>query len=115
IRQPLRLLPRRLLHRPCPGARQRRQRPSRQPRHELRRLQPAQVRLELETAAGAGRMTGEQWIEVCNWDKFQHYKDRDPYFIKNYTALVHDENYRELTAAERGLLHGIWLEYANSH
>ena len=60
-------------------------------------------------------MSGELWIEVVNWGKFQHYKDRNPNWIKNYTELLHDPNYLELSAGERAILHGLWLEYALSH
>ena len=56
----------------------------------------------------------EIWIEVRNWRKFQHYHDRVPTWIKNNLELMHDDNYRELTMAERGVLHGIWLEYASA-
>jgi len=48
------------------------------------------------------------------WDEFQHYKDRDPAWIKNYTRLLADENYLALTLRQRGILHGVWLLYAAS-
>jgi hypothetical protein len=54
------------------------------------------------------------WIIVPNWRRFQHYGDRRPAWIKNYTALLHDDDYLALTLAQRGLLHGIWLMYAAS-
>ena len=60
-------------------------------------------------------MSDELWIEVVNWDKFQHYHDRNPNWVKNYTELLHDPNYLELSAGERAILHGLWLEYALSH
>ena len=49
------------------------------------------------------------YIYVTNWDKFQHYRDRRPSWIKNYTELLRDAEYLELSFADRGLLHGIWL------
>lgn len=58
-----------------------------------------------------------EWIVIPNWDGptgFQHYKDRNPKWIKNYTELMSDEDYLALTLAERGVLHGLWLEYASS-
>lgn len=55
------------------------------------------------------------WIVIPNWDRFQHYKNRDPTWIKNYVSLLHDPAYAELTWAQRGILHAIWLEYAASH
>lgn len=57
-------------------------------------------------------MADGQWIVVPNWDKFQHYKHRNPPWIKNYTALLHKDEYLDLSLADRGLLHGIWLMYA---
>jgi hypothetical protein len=56
----------------------------------------------------------DEWIVVPNWKCFQHYGwARHPAWIKNYTALLRKEEYLELTLAERGLLHGIWLAYAD--
>jgi hypothetical protein len=54
----------------------------------------------------------ELWIVVRNWERFQHYGNRRPGWIKTYTALLHDHNYRSLSGRHRGLLHGIWLLYA---
>ena len=59
-------------------------------------------------------MNGETWIIVRNWERFQHYKDRDPYFIKLYTELQHDHNWLALTGHQRAVLVGIWLEYASA-
>ncbi len=63
-------------------------------------------------------MSDDRWIWIPNWDGptgFQHYKDRDPKWIKCYTRLLSKDEYMELTFAERGLLLSIWLEYARSH
>jgi len=57
----------------------------------------------------------DEWIIVPNWDKFQHYKDRDAPWIKLYRELLHKREFLDLTAAERGLLLVIWLEYASSN
>jgi hypothetical protein len=61
------------------------------------------------------------YIEIPNWDGtddpkagFQHYKDRDPKWIKSYTRLLAKDEYLQLTLRQRGLLHGIWLAYASS-
>lgn len=56
----------------------------------------------------------EQWIVVRNWEKFQHYRDRHPTWIKVYTELLDDPAYLGLTWVQRGLLHGLWLWYAMS-
>ncbi|MCR4339132.1 MAG: hypothetical protein NUW01_04500 [Gemmatimonadaceae bacterium] len=56
----------------------------------------------------------ERWIVITNWAKFQHYKDRRPPWIKNYIELLARDEYLELSGARRGLLHGLWLAYAQS-
>lgn len=61
------------------------------------------------------------YIEIPNWAGeddaragFQHYKHRDPKWIKNYTRLLAKDEYLALTLRQRGLLHGIWLAYASA-
>ncbi len=56
----------------------------------------------------------ELYIHVERWDEFQHYKNRDPLWIKSYTRLLYDRRYIGLSFRMRGLLHGIWLLYAAS-
>jgi hypothetical protein len=62
----------------------------------------------------------ERWIVIPHWhgkngkDGFQHYRDRDPVWVKAYTRLMRDDDYLRLTLAERGLLLGLWLEYAST-
>ena len=58
-------------------------------------------------------MSYSAWITIPNWDEFQHYRDRRPYWIKNYTALLHKDEYTDLHVITRGLLHWIWLAYAD--
>lgn len=36
-------------------------------------------------------------IEITGWDKLQHFKDRDPIWIKLYRALRHNRRWRRLT------------------
>jgi len=57
----------------------------------------------------------EQWIVIPNWDKFQHYRDRDPVWIKTYTSLLSNPDYEALSLAARGTLHGLWMLYARAH
>jgi hypothetical protein len=59
-------------------------------------------------------MNSGDWIVVPNWEKFQHYRDRRPAWIKLYTALADHDEWRHLTLAARGLLVSIWIEYADS-
>jgi hypothetical protein len=54
------------------------------------------------------------WIVIPNWRRFQHYKDRQPRWIKVYTELMSDPAFLGLTFAQRGLLITLWLEYARS-
>lgn len=56
----------------------------------------------------------DRWIVVPNWGDFQHYKDRDPTWIKFYTRLMSDAEYMRLSFRLRGILGGIWLLYAAS-
>lgn len=51
------------------------------------------------------------WIAVPGWRKFQHYKDRNPRWIKVYLDLLDRPEWENLTYAERGLLVTIWLHY----
>ncbi len=60
----------------------------------------------------------DEWIWVCRWDGpkgFQHYTGRDPIWIKNYTRLLSKDEYVGLSFPQRGLLHGIWLEFPRCH
>lgn len=59
-------------------------------------------------------MNSTDWITVPNWERFQHYKHRNPPWIKNYRALLHKPEYLHLPLPARGLLHGIWLAYAET-
>jgi hypothetical protein len=52
------------------------------------------------------------WVVIPNWERFQHYTDRNPAWIKVYTELNSRDDFRALTWAERGLLLSIWCEYA---
>ncbi len=59
----------------------------------------------------------DEWIWIPHWDGpegFQHYTDRDPIWIKNYTRLLSHDAYRTLSMSQRGIIHGIWMEYARS-
>jgi len=57
---------------------------------------------------------GQQWLVIRNWDKFQHYHDRQPIWIKNYTELLHDEAYLRLPEGTALVLHRLWLAYAST-
>lgn len=57
------------------------------------------------------------WIVIPRWEEFQHRdvgRSKVPPWIKNLTRLLSDDDYLDLTWEQRGLLHGLWLEYARS-
>ena len=54
------------------------------------------------------------WIIVRNWDRFQHYGDRRPVWIKVYLELADSEEWAALSLAQRGLLVSIWVEFCSS-
>lgn len=53
-------------------------------------------------------MAGE-YIEVKNFDKFQHYKDRNPIWIKLYYELLDDYEFSRLDDAAKWLAVGLWM------
>ena len=55
-----------------------------------------------------------KWIVIPKWEDFQHYKDRDPIWVKSYTRLLDDDDYLGLAPGTRAVLHGLWLAYARS-
>jgi hypothetical protein len=57
----------------------------------------------------------DQWIIIPNWDRYQHYKDRDPTWIKVYTELAHNPDWIALTLPQRGLIVTVWLLYARGN
>ena len=58
---------------------------------------------------------GELWIVIPHWDDFQHYRDRDPIWIKNHRSQLAKDEYRDLSFHLRGILHGLRLSYAASN
>ena len=57
------------------------------------------------------------WIVIPNWEKFQHYTDRNPPWVKLYTELNRRDDWRALRLSDRGLVCSVWAEYgvANGH
>jgi hypothetical protein len=54
-------------------------------------------------------------FRIKNWEKFQHYKDRDPFWIKLYRDLLDDVEWFELEPADAKFLIGLWLLAAEDH
>ena len=54
----------------------------------------------------------ERYIVVRNWERFQHYKDRNPTWIKSHLEALDNEDYMGSSLAVRGLIECIWKLYA---
>lgn len=51
----------------------------------------------------------QPWFSVKNYDRFQHYRDRNPIWIKLYVALLDDYAFATLPDASKAHLVAIWL------
>lgn len=58
--------------------------------------------------------TTDGWIEIVGWDRFQHYADRRPTWIKLYPRLLDDDAFVGLSWRDRYVLIGLWMMYASS-
>lgn len=47
--------------------------------------------------------------KIRNWEKFQHYKNRNPLWIKLYTDLLNDKHWFALSAEDSKILVMLWL------
>jgi hypothetical protein len=56
----------------------------------------------------------QRWVVIPNWGKFQHYRDRNPPWVKVYTELLNDPDWLALPPGTRSLLVQLWLVYASS-
>lgn len=59
-------------------------------------------------------MSTKYRITIPRWEDFQHYKRRDPPWLRVYTRLHSDDKYLDLSGHQRGVLLGLWIEYARS-
>lgn len=50
-----------------------------------------------------------EYIKICNWEKFQHYKKRNPPWIKIHTQLLENEQFECLHNDSKVLLICLWL------
>lgn len=50
-----------------------------------------------------------RYLRVKDYERFQHYKDRNPPWIKLYTALLHDYEFFQLADAHKAHLVMFWL------
>lgn len=53
--------------------------------------------------------TGRGYIVIPNWDKFQHYKDRQPAWIKLHLKFLGNDAWLDLSTPDRCLLICIWM------
>lgn len=53
--------------------------------------------------------TAMRFLQVRNWDKYQHYKDRSPPWIKFYAELLDDLDFALMQDAIKWHVLGIWL------
>ena len=51
----------------------------------------------------------KSYFKVKNWDDFQHYKDRNPPWIKLHNHLLDDYDFECLTDSAKGHLLCIWM------
>lgn len=61
--------------------------------------------------------TPERWIVIDRWDDFQHPdagRSGVTPWIKSYTRLLSNDDFLELSHHLRGVLFGLWLEYARA-
>ena len=62
----------------------------------------------------APELTPDTQLLIPNWNRFQHYKDRRPTWIKLYTDVLDNPQFLGLSMASRGLLMTIWVTYASN-
>ena len=55
-----------------------------------------------------------EYLKVKNWTKFQHYKLRNPPWIKLHRSLVADYSFTQLSDTDKAHLILIWLEASNN-
>ena len=54
-------------------------------------------------------MSETRYFRPRNWSKFQSRSNNSMAWVKNYTSLLSDPDYLELTETQRAVLHGLWL------
>lgn len=55
-----------------------------------------------------------QYVRVKNWKTWQHYKDREPPWVKLHARLLTDDGFGGLSEADQWQLVRIWLVAANA-
>lgn len=52
---------------------------------------------------------GEPFLRVRNWERFQHYKDRNPPWIKFHASTLDNRPFENLPGHTKGQIMLIWL------
>lgn len=81
--------------------------------HPNQSRNPARRRGEAPLHSQVDHMT--DYLYVKNWHEFQHYKKRNPPWIKLHRRLLKDGDFHRLTEAEQWQLVRIWLVAADEH
>ena len=50
-----------------------------------------------------------EYLKIKNWEEYQHYKDRNPPWIKLHVRILKDRQFISLAGASRGLLMQLWI------
>lgn len=50
-----------------------------------------------------------QYLQVVNWSEFQHYKDRNPPWIKLHNQILENYEYTRLPDVTKAHLFGLWM------
>lgn len=50
-----------------------------------------------------------QYLRVKNWEEYQHYKNRNPPWIKLHTKILNDRAFTALSQSSRGVLMQLWI------
>jgi len=50
-----------------------------------------------------------EYLQVKNWEEYQHYQNRNPPWIKLHTKLLNDRTFTLLSCSSRGLLMQLWI------
>lgn len=50
-----------------------------------------------------------QYLQIVNWDSFQHYRDRNPPWIKLHNQILENYEFTQLPDTAKGHLFGLWL------
>jgi len=56
-----------------------------------------------------GAVESMRYFRIKNWEKFQHYSERNPPWIKLYNNLLDSYEFSQLSDASKGHLVAIWL------